>query len=85
MLVLARKKDQKIFLKFGETVVEISVMEIHQGKVRLGFIAPQEVKIYRDDFPLSQPQTEEQDASQVKQKPATVANQDQKKRPQNPR
>jgi len=47
MLVLSRKKNQRVFLNDGQ--IEICVVEIRGDKVRLGFAAPREVGITRDD------------------------------------
>ena len=47
MLVLSRKRDQKIIIN-NNTV--ITVIEIRGNKVRLGFEAPQDVKILREEL-----------------------------------
>lgn len=47
MLVLSRKKGERIII--GENIV-ITVVEIGQGRVRLGFEAPQDVKIWREEL-----------------------------------
>lgn len=46
MLVLSRKKDEGIVI--GDQIV-VRVVEIRGDKVRLGFDAPDEVSIHRDE------------------------------------
>ncbi len=50
MLVLSREPEQGIMI--GEAV-EVRVLEIHGGKVRLGIIAPQEVSVHRKEVFLN--------------------------------
>jgi len=47
MLVLSRKKDEKIVI--GETI-EVMVVEIRGDKVRLGIKAPPEVAVHREEI-----------------------------------
>jgi len=47
MLVLARKKGQRI--RIGSTL-EITVLEVRGGSVRLGFEAPANISIHRDEI-----------------------------------
>ncbi len=47
MLVLARKKGESVVINEEVTV---TVVEIRGGKVRLGFGAPQEVPIVRQEI-----------------------------------
>ena len=51
MLVLSRKVDEVIVftLPTGE-IIKIVVTSIDRGKVRLGFIAPQHVRIVRSEL-----------------------------------
>lgn len=44
MLILSRKKDEKVMI--GEAV-EISILEIRGDQVKLGISAPKDVKVYR--------------------------------------
>jgi len=44
MLVLSRKKNESIII--NDNII-VTVVEIHGGKVRLGFDAPKEVPIHR--------------------------------------
>lgn len=46
MLVLSRKKHESIVI--GEDI-EISIVEVRGGKVRLGIQAPLDVRIVRDE------------------------------------
>ena len=47
MLVLSRKRDQKILI--GDDI-EIRVIEIRGDKVRLGIEAPQDIKVHREEI-----------------------------------
>lgn len=46
MLVLSRKKDEKILIGDNITVM---VIEIRGDKVRLGIDAPKEVRVHREE------------------------------------
>jgi carbon storage regulator len=46
MLILSRKKDQKIMIGDG---IEIWVVDIRGDSVRLGIKAPREVKVFRQE------------------------------------
>lgn len=46
MLVLTRKRDESIII--GDHIV-ITVVDIHEGKVRLGIEAPKEVSVHREE------------------------------------
>ena len=46
MLVLSRKKDEKIVLTGG---IEVSIVQIRGDKVRLGITAPKDVVIHRSE------------------------------------
>lgn len=47
MLVLSRKKGEAIVI--GDGSIRIVVIEIREGKVRLGFQAPPEVTVHRQE------------------------------------
>jgi carbon storage regulator len=47
MLILSRKRDEKIELQGG--LVEITVVDIRGDKVRLGITAPPEISIHRKE------------------------------------
>ena len=46
MLVLSRKKDEKIMI--GDSIT-LMVIEIRGGKVRLGIEAPKDVAVHREE------------------------------------
>lgn len=46
MLILTRKKDQSIVVNDS---IEISIVEIEDGKVKIGINAPKEVSIHRKE------------------------------------
>ena len=46
MLVLARQRDQSVII---DRRVEVKVVDIHGDKVRLGFVAPEEVEVDRKE------------------------------------
>ena len=56
MLVLSRKRDEKILLQMGEghEDIELTVVRIDQNKVRLGIKAGDEVTILRSELIDSQ-------------------------------
>lgn len=47
MLVLSRKKDESIIIGHE---IEVVVLEIRGGRVKLGFNGPQEVPIHRKEL-----------------------------------
>ena len=47
MLVLSRKAGERISIG-GE--IELTVLGIHKGRVKLGFLGPSEVPIHRDEI-----------------------------------
>lgn len=49
MLVLSRKKDERIIITMGDQTIEVSVLKIDGGNVRLGIKAPQSVAIHREE------------------------------------
>ena len=50
MLVLKRKKGERVRLRFGATDVWVTVTYCHNGVVRLGFEAPPDVEISREEL-----------------------------------
>jgi carbon storage regulator len=46
-LVLARKKEESLII---DGKIEIVVLEVEDGKVKLGINAPKDVKIYRKEI-----------------------------------
>ena len=49
MLVLSRKKGQRV--RIGQ-LIEVTVLESHNGRVKLGFSGPPEVPIHREEVLL---------------------------------
>ena len=47
MLVLTRKKGEKI--RINDDII-IEILEVNSGTIKLGFTAPSNVKIYRDEL-----------------------------------
>ena len=60
MLVLSRKKDGKIVINNGEII--ITVVEIRDGKVRLGIEAPKEIPVHREEVFKAIKRSEEEEA-----------------------
>ena len=46
MLVLTRKKDEKIII---DDDIEVTVLDAGNGQVQLGIDAPQEIEIHREE------------------------------------
>lgn len=49
MLVLSRKRDERIIIGISGDIV-VTVLEIHNDKVRLGIEAPREIPIVRQEL-----------------------------------
>ena len=50
MLVLSRMEGEKVLIQVGgKTICEIEVVGFRKDKVRIGFTAPAEVKVYRQE------------------------------------
>ena len=49
MLILTRKKGEAVTITAGGQTIKVVVTQIRDGHVRLGFDAPAEVKIVRDN------------------------------------
>lgn len=50
MLVLSRKKDERIVLKTAQEEIELTVVRIDNNKVRLGINASDQVTILRSEL-----------------------------------
>ena len=46
MLVLTRKKDEKIII---DDNIELTVLDVENGKVKLGIEAPKDIEIHREE------------------------------------
>lgn len=57
MLVLSRKPDEKIIIKHGDEIIELTVVRIEPGKVRLGIKAGPDVVILREELVENKPTT----------------------------
>lgn len=60
MLVLSRKKGERIRIN---SEIELVVLETHRSSVRLGFLAPPEVAIHREE--IHQRISDEQEAEKA--------------------
>ena len=49
MLVIRRKRDQTIRIGAGNDVIEVTVLEIENGQVKLGIKAPRAIPVYREE------------------------------------
>ncbi|NMB26846.1 MAG: carbon storage regulator CsrA [Tissierellia bacterium] len=47
MLILSRKKDESIIIDGN---IEVKILEIQDGKVRIGIEAPQNIDIFREEL-----------------------------------
>jgi carbon storage regulator CsrA len=52
MLVLSRRRDEKVLVKVPglEEEIEVTVVQIDASRVRLGFKAPESVTILREEL-----------------------------------
>lgn len=48
MLVLSRKPQQKIII--GDSLITVQILNIDNGSVRLGFEAPRDISIHRQEI-----------------------------------
>lgn len=49
MLVLSRKKSEKVFILVNGKTIEVMVVELRGDKCRLGFTGDEDVKFYREE------------------------------------
>ena len=47
MLILSRRKDESIIIDGN---IEVKILEIGDGKVRIGIKAPQDIDIFREEL-----------------------------------
>jgi len=71
MLVLSRKKNEKITI--GDNII-ITVVDIRGGKVRLGFDAPREIPVHREEVFKAIKEAEQLQQSRLIRKPPIFAN-----------
>lgn len=52
MLILSRKVGERFFVELpGGRRVEVAVVDVDRGKVRLGVVAPRDVPVLRSELP----------------------------------
>jgi carbon storage regulator len=71
MLVLSRKKNEKITI--GDNIT-ITVVDIRGGKVRLGFDAPREIPVHREEVFKAIKEAEQLQQSRLIRQPSIFAN-----------
>ena len=71
MLVLSRKKNEKITI--GDNII-ITVVDIRGGKVRLGFDAPREIPVHREEVFKAIKEAEQLQQSRLIRQPSIFAN-----------
>ncbi|PNR94729.1 carbon storage regulator [Petrotoga sp. 9PWA.NaAc.5.4] len=49
MLILSRKTGESIIIKIGDKEIKMTLVEINNGSIKLGFEAARDIKIYRDE------------------------------------
>ena len=49
MLVLSRKRDEAIIIGHGEDAIRITVVDIRNGKIRIGVEAPKDIPVNRKE------------------------------------
>lgn len=47
MLVLTRSRGDDVLIQFGNMTVTVKFCGVRDGRIRLGFVAPREIKIRR--------------------------------------
>ena len=50
MLILSRKIGESIIIKVGSDNIKITILESNNGTLKLGFEAPNDIKIYKVNF-----------------------------------
>ena len=50
MLVLSRKKGETVIITVGDQRIRVMLVDIRGDKVRLGFDAPKDVTIHREEI-----------------------------------
>lgn len=50
MLILSRKIGESIIIKVGSNNIKITILESNNGTLKLGFEAPNDIKIYRSEL-----------------------------------
>jgi carbon storage regulator len=50
MLILSRKVNEQIVIRYGEHTALVRIIEIGRGRVRLGVTAPNDVVVHREEI-----------------------------------
>lgn len=50
MLVLSRKKNESIIIGDGQKTIKVKIIEINGNSIRLGFEAPSDISIHREEI-----------------------------------
>lgn len=50
MLVLTRKRGERVVVSFGERRAVVTLVEVRGDKVRIGFDGPHDVKFWRQEI-----------------------------------
>lgn len=59
MLVLTRHVGQSVYLQTADgQVIKVTVNEFERGRVRIGFTAPQDIAIHRDEMFTTEQRTD---------------------------
>ena len=51
MLVLKRRKDQSLFI--GGRLIEVRVLDVNNGNVKIGIVAPKDISVDREEVLLA--------------------------------
>ncbi|POZ93221.1 carbon storage regulator [Petrotoga halophila] len=49
MLILTRKIGESIVIQVGNRIIKLIMVEQDNGSIKIGFEAPQDIKIYREE------------------------------------
>lgn len=60
MLILTRQNDERVFIDMPSGRISVTIVEIRGSQVRLGFEAPREFEIHRDDIKKTAPRERSQ-------------------------
>ncbi len=50
MLVLGRKLNESVFIDTLSGRIEVKVVEIDRNRIKLGFVAPRDVPVFREEL-----------------------------------
>jgi len=49
LLILSRKIGESIVIQVGDKKIKFTVVEMNNGNIKIGFEAPKDIKIYRNE------------------------------------